>query len=155
MRPRYTKVRARSAWVGSATAGWLLAVPEPACFPAGTEDIAAPPVAFGLGSSHDSEFLSCFGYLFLACHTLHSRSGQRKSAARAREQPNTMRLELSVQTGSAATPQAAGANVWRDAKGGIESGYGAGFLCDGCRKVARAALPRAAASLPEHLCAGP
>src|SRR5580704_11314264 len=47
IRPRYTKVRARSANVGSATAAWLLAVPEPACFPAGNEDIAALPHGFG------------------------------------------------------------------------------------------------------------
>src|SRR5271170_5421942 len=38
-RPRYTKVNARSANVGSATAGWLLAAPEPACFPAACDDI--------------------------------------------------------------------------------------------------------------------
>src|ERR1700727_2091024 len=44
-RPRYTKVRARSVNVGSATAGWLLAAPEPACFPAVDEDI--PVLRYG------------------------------------------------------------------------------------------------------------
>jgi hypothetical protein len=33
-------VRALSANVGSAIAGWLLAAPEPACFPIGCEDIS-------------------------------------------------------------------------------------------------------------------
>src|ERR1700719_974257 len=45
-RPRYTKVRARSANVGSATAGWLLATPELACFPAVDEDIPVLPHGF-------------------------------------------------------------------------------------------------------------
>jgi len=41
MRPKYTKVRARSANEGSGTAGWSLAAPVPACFLADEEDIAA------------------------------------------------------------------------------------------------------------------
>src|SRR5580704_18919661 len=50
VRPRYNKVRARSANVGSATASWLLAAPEPACFPVGNEDIAFPPTITALAS---------------------------------------------------------------------------------------------------------
>ncbi len=46
MRPKYTKVRARSAKEGSATVGWSLAAPGPACFPVDKEDIAALPQAF-------------------------------------------------------------------------------------------------------------
>src|ERR1700722_3009896 len=49
-RPRYTKVRARSANVGSATAGWLPAAVEPACFPAVDEDIPALPHGFDANS---------------------------------------------------------------------------------------------------------
>jgi hypothetical protein len=40
MRPKCTKVRARSAKEGSATVGWSLAPPGPACFPVDKEDIA-------------------------------------------------------------------------------------------------------------------
>src|ERR1700722_589228 len=47
---RYTKVRARSANVGSAIAGWLPAAVEPACFPAVDEDIPALPHGFDAGS---------------------------------------------------------------------------------------------------------
>src|SRR5580692_8275345 len=54
-RPRYTRVRARSANVGSATAGWLLAAPEPACFPAGNEDIPILQNAF----RSESGILAC------------------------------------------------------------------------------------------------
>jgi len=39
----YNKVRARSANEVSATAGWLLAAPEPACFPVGKEDMLFSP----------------------------------------------------------------------------------------------------------------
>jgi len=46
-RPKYSKVRALSANVGSATAGWFLAAPEPACFPAVDEDISVLPHGFG------------------------------------------------------------------------------------------------------------
>src|SRR5580692_1277656 len=46
-RPKYSKVRALSANVGSATAGWFLAAPEPACFPAVDEDISVLPHEFG------------------------------------------------------------------------------------------------------------
>src|ERR1700751_1713523 len=46
-RPRYSNVRALSANVGSAIAGWLLAAPEPACFPAVDEDIPVLPHGFG------------------------------------------------------------------------------------------------------------
>src|SRR6266849_6774451 len=60
IRPRYTKVRARSAKVGSATAGWLLPAPEPACFPAGNEDIAALP--HGQTTGLAQEFV-CLGEL--------------------------------------------------------------------------------------------
>src|ERR1700722_7628896 len=48
-RPRCTKVRARSANVGSAIAGGLLAAPEPACFPAVDEDI----LCSHMDSTHD------------------------------------------------------------------------------------------------------
>lgn len=47
IRPRYTSVRARSANVGSATAGWLPVTPEPACFPIDIEDISLPPLIAG------------------------------------------------------------------------------------------------------------
>src|SRR5271156_4647721 len=47
-RPRCTKVRARSANVGSATSGWLLAAPEPACLPAASDDI--PVLLYGFGT---------------------------------------------------------------------------------------------------------
>src|SRR5580700_4656810 len=47
MRPRYTRVRARSANEGSATGGWSLAALGPACFPVDREDIAALPPGFG------------------------------------------------------------------------------------------------------------
>src|SRR6266851_2216926 len=46
MRPKYTKVRARSAKEGSATVCWSLAAPGPACFPVDKEDIAARPQEF-------------------------------------------------------------------------------------------------------------
>src|SRR5271156_748280 len=46
-RPRCTKVRARSANVGSATSGWLLAAPEPACLPAASDDIPVLLCGFG------------------------------------------------------------------------------------------------------------
>src|ERR1700722_7393677 len=46
---RYTKVRARSANVGSAIADRLLAAPEPACFPAVDEDI----LCSHMDSTHD------------------------------------------------------------------------------------------------------
>ncbi len=39
MRVKYTKVRARSAYEGSGTAGWSLAAPVPACFLMDEEDI--------------------------------------------------------------------------------------------------------------------
>ena len=39
MRPRYTKVRARSENEGSGTVGWSLAAPVPACFLMDEEDI--------------------------------------------------------------------------------------------------------------------
>ena len=39
MRPKYTKVRARSENEGSGTVGWSLAVPVPACFLTDEEDI--------------------------------------------------------------------------------------------------------------------
>jgi hypothetical protein len=42
MRVKYTKVRARSAYEGSGTAGWSLAAPVPACFLIDEEDIAVP-----------------------------------------------------------------------------------------------------------------
>src|SRR5579864_987498 len=40
MRPKYTKVRARSANEGSGTVGWSFAAPVPACFLIEEEDIA-------------------------------------------------------------------------------------------------------------------
>lgn len=40
MRPKYTKVRARSANEGSGTTGWSLPAPVPACFLTEEEDIA-------------------------------------------------------------------------------------------------------------------
>jgi hypothetical protein len=46
MRAKYTKVHARSANVGSGTAGWSLAAPVPACFLMDEEDINAPPWQF-------------------------------------------------------------------------------------------------------------
>src|ERR1700719_2233268 len=54
-RPRCTKVRARSANVGSPIAGWLLAAPEPACFPAVDEDI----LCSHMDSTHDPKFSCC------------------------------------------------------------------------------------------------
>ena len=39
MRPKYTKVRARSENEGSGTVGWSLAVPVPVCFLMDEEDI--------------------------------------------------------------------------------------------------------------------
>src|SRR5260221_2644189 len=48
IRPRYNKVRTRSANVGSAAAGWLLVALEPACFPNGNEDISVLPAIAGL-----------------------------------------------------------------------------------------------------------
>src|ERR1700723_947011 len=55
-RPRYIRVRARSANVGSATAGWLLAEPEPACFPVVSEDIPLLRYAF----CTESGILMCY-----------------------------------------------------------------------------------------------
>jgi hypothetical protein len=43
IRPRCNKVCTRSANVGSAPAGCVLAAPEPACFPVGNEDICNSP----------------------------------------------------------------------------------------------------------------
>jgi hypothetical protein len=43
MRPKYTRVRARSANEGSGTAGRSLVAPVPACFLMDEEDIDAPP----------------------------------------------------------------------------------------------------------------
>jgi hypothetical protein len=42
MRPKYTKVRARSANEGSGTVGWSLAAPLPPCFLIEEEDIVLP-----------------------------------------------------------------------------------------------------------------
>ena len=61
MRPRYNKVRALSANVGSATAGWLLAAPEPACFPIGCEDISVFTVIAGTISKSELSFTTEFG----------------------------------------------------------------------------------------------
>jgi len=72
MRPKYTKVRARSAKEGSATVGWSLAAPGPACFPVDKEDIAALPQEF--------EQLSGISLV-----------------PRVLEQANTSRLELPVE----------------------------------------------------------
>jgi hypothetical protein len=46
MRVKYTKVRARSAYEGSGTAGWSLAAPVPACFLMEEDDIAVPSWQF-------------------------------------------------------------------------------------------------------------
>jgi hypothetical protein len=61
IRPRYNKVRTRSANVGSAAAGWLLVALEPACFPIGNEDISVLPAIAGLISIFESTFVSDFG----------------------------------------------------------------------------------------------
>src|SRR5579863_7249937 len=48
MRPRYIRVRVRSANVGSGTGGWSVAGPGPACFLVGEEGIVA--VSWGKSS---------------------------------------------------------------------------------------------------------
>src|ERR1700719_1213459 len=101
-RPRYTKVRARSANVGSATAGWLLAAPEPVCFPVVNEDIPVLPHGFGTGSG----VLLCPGSL---------------------EQANTSRLALSVQR-ERTEYASCGVEVWRGGLVGDYSGVGRGNL---------------------------
>ena len=71
MRPKYTKVRARSANEGSGTVGWSLVAPVPACFLIEEEDIAVTCWQFkgnqrwskrGLGMSHSvsDPFTECF-----------------------------------------------------------------------------------------------
>ena len=61
MRARYNKVRALSAKLGSAIAGWLLAAPEPACFPIGSEDISVLTVIAGTLSNSEISFTTEFG----------------------------------------------------------------------------------------------
>ncbi len=61
MRPRYNKVRALSENVGSGTAGWSLAAPEPACFPIGSEDISVFTVIFGTLSKSELSFANELG----------------------------------------------------------------------------------------------
>ena len=53
-------MRTRSANVGSAAAGWLLAALEPACFPIGNEDISVPPAIAGLISIFEAIFATDF-----------------------------------------------------------------------------------------------
>src|SRR5579862_948657 len=55
IRPRYKSVCARSANVGSATAGSLPVAPEPACLPIG-EDIAALLMIAGLVSISEPSY---------------------------------------------------------------------------------------------------
>ncbi len=61
MRPKYTKVRARSAKEGSATVGWSPVVPGPACFPA-DKDIAALPHEFEKLSQRDERSSPASGF---------------------------------------------------------------------------------------------
>ena len=66
MRPKYINVRARSANVGSGTAGWSLAVPGPACFLA-DEVVIAVFVDF---RPHDQK-LELFVRKYPFCPPLH------------------------------------------------------------------------------------
>src|SRR5579863_282160 len=66
MRPRYIRVRVRSANVGSGTGGWSVAGPGPACFLVGEEGIVsvswvAEPELRGPGNSHWGNRVDCCG----------------------------------------------------------------------------------------------
>src|SRR5271167_1632606 len=61
MRPKYTKVRARSAKEGSATVGWSPAAPGPACFPA-DKDITALQQESEQSSQHDERSSPASGF---------------------------------------------------------------------------------------------